>query len=136
MTVPQVWRKIPQYYNLIGKACDCGELYFPPRDVCLKCGKSVLKDHRFQGEGEITTFTVIRTSSPDPEGEITERACRDIPYVLAIVKLEEGPKLTAEIVDCDPKEVKIGMKVSQVFRKINEKSQKGVIQYGYKFKLR
>jgi len=55
--------------------------------------------------------------------------------VLAIIELEEGPKLTAEIVDCSLDEVEIGKKAEGVFRKILEKGKKGVIQYGYKFRF-
>ena len=136
MTVPKIWRKIPQYYNLIGKKCnECDSLYFPPRDICLKCGKKNLSDHRFNGKGEIVTFTVIRTQSPDPEGEIIDLPARDSPYIIAIIKLEEGPSITSEIVDCGIKDVKIGKKVRAVFRKIVEKGEKGVIQYGQKFTL-
>ncbi len=57
------------------------------------------------------------------------------PYILAIIKLKEGPSLTAQIVDCKIDEVKIGSKVKAVFRKIYEEGDKGVILYGYKFKL-
>lgn len=71
----------------------------------------------------------------DPEGEVIDIHAQTIPYILAIVKLEEGPKLTAEIVDCEIDEVKIGKEVGAVFRKIVEKGPHGVIQYGYKFKL-
>ncbi len=54
------------------------------------------------------------------------------PYVLAIVQLDEGPRLTAQIV-CDPLDVKIGMRVRSVFRKLGEEGQDGVIYYGTKF---
>jgi uncharacterized protein len=135
MTVPKIWRKIPEYYNLRGKECTCGELYFPARDVCLKCSSVELMDHLFIGKGEIITFTIIRTSAIDPESETLEKAARNTPYFLAIIKLEEGPMLTSEIVDCDESEIEIGKGVEVVFRKILEKGEKGVIQYGYKFRL-
>ncbi|MBN2423301.1 Zn-ribbon domain-containing OB-fold protein [Candidatus Woesearchaeota archaeon] len=136
MTVPRIWRKIPQYYNLIGKKCQkCNSLYFPPRDVCTHCGEINLQNYKLEGNGEIITFTVIRTPMPDPEGEIIDIPGRQIPYIIAIIKLDQGPCLTSEIVDCSPGEVKIGKKVKSVFRKIVEKGPRGVIQYGCKFKL-
>jgi uncharacterized OB-fold protein len=55
--------------------------------------------------------------------------------VLAIVELEEGPRLTAQVVGVSEKEVKIGDEVEMVFRKIMEDSEEGLIHYGYKFKL-
>ncbi|MEM4397125.1 MAG: Zn-ribbon domain-containing OB-fold protein [Candidatus Woesearchaeota archaeon] len=137
MKVPKIWRKIPESYCLIGKKCkDCNELFFPSREVCQKCGSLNLEDYQFNGRGEIITFTIIRTSV---ETEI-EKPFRKAPYVLGIIKLEEGPMLTAEITDLDYndlnfKELKIGKKVEFVFRKIVEVNEKSVIQYGYKFRL-
>ena len=136
MTVPKIWRKVPEYYNLVGKICpECKTYFFPKRPVCRNCGCADLQDYKFKGKGEIITFTVIRTPISDPEHENLEIPARAIPYNLAIIKLEEGPSLTAEIVDCEESELKIGKKVEVVFRKILEKGPKGVIQYGYKFKI-
>lgn len=136
MAVPKIWRKIPEYYNLIGSRCpECESLFFPARYVCKKCGCFDLHEHKFIGKGKIITFTIIRTPVSDPEHENIEIAMRNIPYALAIIKLDEGPMLTTEIVDCDLEEVDIEKEVEVVFRKILEKGKKGVIQYGYKFRL-
>jgi uncharacterized OB-fold protein len=134
MTVAKIWRKIPEQYNLMGKKCHCcTQLCFPPREVCPKCGCYEMKDFTFSGKGNIATFTIIRTQQS--EEELNENPCRKTPYILSIIQLEEGPMLTAEIVDCGIEEVFIGKKVEVVFRKILEKGEKGVIQYGYKFRL-
>ncbi len=136
MTVPKIWRKTSEYYNLIGKKCtECSSLYFPTREVCLKCGSLDLKNYKFKGKGTIVTFSIIRTAVTDPEGEISEIVFRNTPYIISIIRLDEGPMLTAEIVDCNLIDVEIGNKVEVVFRKLLEKGEKGVIQYGYKFKL-
>ncbi|CEG11697.1 conserved hypothetical protein [groundwater metagenome] len=123
------WRKIPQRYNLVGTQCvTCGTYYFPPRIICPKCRrKGKMDEHKFCGEGEVLTYTLIY--SP-PEGFENIK-----PYLLAIIKLKEGPQLTAQIIDCKPEDVKIGSKVKSVFRKIVEEGDEGVILYGYKFKL-
>ena len=52
--------------------------------------------------------------------------------MLAIVKLDEGPRMTAQIV-CRPDEVKIGMRVKSVFRRIATDGESGIIHYGTKF---
>ena len=54
------------------------------------------------------------------------------PYVLAIVELDEGPRLTTQIA-CNPEEVKIGMRVKSVFRRVTADGESGVIHYGTKF---
>jgi hypothetical protein len=134
MSVAKIWRKIPEHYNLIGRKCSaCSELYFPPREICLKCGCMKMVEHRFSGKGKITTFTIIRTRQS--EDESSDVPCRNIPYALAIVKLSEGPMLTAEIAETDFSDIKIGRNVESMFRKLLEKGERGVIQYGYKFRL-
>jgi len=64
----------------------------------------------------------------------TESFEKQVPYPVAIIKLEEGSQITAQIVDCNIDEIKIGMKVESVFRRIQEDGYTGAIYYGYKFK--
>ena len=52
---------------------------------------------------------------------------------MAIIKLKEGLHLTGQIVDCEPEEVDMGMKVKAVLRRISEDGAAGTIHYGYKF---
>ncbi len=126
MSVARFWRKIPQRYNLIGTKClTCGRYFYPPRTFCPLCrrdGKIV--EHEFSGRGKVITFTVIRSSSDQFE-HLT-------PYVLAIIELEEGSRVTAQVVT-SPEEIKIGMQVKRIFRKISTDGESGVIHYGTKF---
>ena len=126
---PRFWRSIEQRYNLEGVTCgNCGENVFPARTLCPRCRhKSVgkLKPMRYSGFGTVETFTVVH--SP-PQGYELQA-----PYVMAIVKLDEGPRLTAQVVDVPNEQVKVGMRVHKVFRRINQDGESGVIHYGYKF---
>ncbi len=126
MTVARFWRKIPQRYNMIGTKCEtCQRHFFPPRTFCPDCRRSGrIVDHKFAGFGTIVTHTVIYTANEQFEAFT--------PYVLAIVKLDEGPRMTAQIV-CSPDEVKIGMRVKSVFRRIATDGESGIIHYGTKF---
>jgi uncharacterized OB-fold protein len=128
--VPRFWREIPQRYNLIGNQCEvCNKVYFPPRETCPYCRrKSIgkMKDIKFSGKGKVITYTIIHEAPEDFEGQT--------PYPMAIIQLDEGPKLTAQIVDCKVEDVKIGMRVKSTFRKIQEDGYIGAIYYGYKFK--
>ncbi|MCX6776561.1 MAG: OB-fold domain-containing protein [Candidatus Micrarchaeota archaeon] len=54
---------------------------------------------------------------------------------MAIIELEEGPRLTAQVEDCDARDVKIGTPVEMIFRKIQEDGKEGLIHYGFKFKV-
>ncbi|MFN4295192.1 MAG: Zn-ribbon domain-containing OB-fold protein, partial [Thermoflexales bacterium] len=57
------------------------------------------------------------------------------PYTVALVKLEEGPIVTAQLTDVNSKDIKIGMPVEMVTRKIRtDGDERGMIVYGYKFR--
>jgi len=123
------WRRIPERYGLIGSRCEiCGTNYFPVRKICPECRrKGRMKDVRFCGRGKIYSYTVVY--SPPSGFEL------DAPYAMAIVELEEGPRLTAQIEDGRVKDIKIGTPVEMIFRKIQEDGKEGLIHYGFKFKV-
>ncbi|HEX7567043.1 MAG TPA: OB-fold domain-containing protein, partial [Anaerolineaceae bacterium] len=58
-----------------------------------------------------------------------------LPYTVALVKLEEGPMVTAQLTDLGEQPVQIGMPVEMVTRKIrSDADAKGMLIYGYKFR--
>ena len=128
--VPRFWREIPQRYNLIGNQCGaCNRIYFPPRESCPYCRRKSMdkmKNVKLNGKGKIVTYSIIHVAPEQFEGQA--------PYPIGIIQLDEGPCITAQIVDCDLEDVKIGMKVQSTFRKIQEDGYIGAIYYGYKFK--
>lgn len=130
MAIPRFWREIPSRYNFVGSKCgSCGALDFPPRAVCPRCGRrSIGKMERLKlrGRGKVVTFTVVHDA---PKAFEMMK-----PYVLAIVELDEGLRVTSQVIDVDPSEVKIGMPVESAFRKLGEEGEAGVIHYGYKFR--
>jgi scaffold protein (connect acetoacetyl-CoA thiolase and HMG-CoA synthase) len=79
----------------------------------------------FAGTGEVFSFTTLQEP---PEG-FEDQA----PYVLALVKLDEGPLVTAQLTDLDGP-VEIGDRVEMVTRKLSTEGGKGMIVYGYKFR--
>ena len=83
------------------------------------------EQYTFAGTGEVYSFTTLQET---PEG-FDEQA----PYMLALVKLDEGPMITAQITDID-EPVAIGDKVEMVTRKLTTEGARGMIVYGYKFR--
>lgn len=130
--VARFWREIPQRYNFIGNKCEnCEHVYFPPRESCPMCRrKSIgkMKEMKLSGKGEVITYSIIHVGPSGFEEQT--------PYPIAIIKLEEGPQITAQIVDCSLNEIKIGMQVESTFRKIQQDGNTGAIYYGYKFRKR
>ncbi len=129
MAVPRFWREIPSRYNLIGTRCgNCNKAIFPPRYICPFCRRmGKLEPYKLKPRGKIVSYTVMYVAG----GGFEDLA----PYVLAIVELEDGPRLTTQITDCDSTEVKIGDEVEIVFRRMGEEGEEGVLYYGYKARL-
>jgi uncharacterized OB-fold protein len=92
---------------LIQKCSDCGKHQFYPRKVCVHCGSLGVEWAQATGRGIVHTFTVIHRGMPGWREEG--------PYVAAIVELEEGARMTTNVVECSPADVKIDMPVEVVF---------------------
>lgn len=127
--LPLNWRRFPERYKLHGTYCEtCGTAFFPGRMICPNCRrKGKLVEKEMPREGKIYSFTRIHTG---PTGFKHET-----PYYMAIIELSNGARILSQIVDTDPRRVKIGAKAKKVFRKIIEPDKRGVISYGYKFRV-
>jgi len=129
LQLPRDWRLRVERYRLIGGRCtQCGGLAFPRRAVCQECGSTAVEDYCFSGKGEVYSYSVVY-KAPDGFQE-------SVPYVVALIRLEEGPMITAQVTDVDPEEVFIGMSVEVVLRRWRQRGDDGPIVYGYKFRPR
>ena len=127
MDVPRHWRLQTQRYGLIGEECpDCKHKIFPPRDVCPECGSPAHAPYVFSGKGEVYSFSHVYQATASHE----EQA----PYTVAMIKLEEGPLVTAQLTDVNRDEIEIGMPVEMVTRALQSNGERGMIVYGYKFR--
>jgi uncharacterized protein len=128
-SLPLIWRKFPERYNLIGSKCEtCGTSYFPARKICHNCRrKGKLVEEKMPTEGKIISFSKIFSAPTGFE--------QDLPYFLAIIELKNKVHILGQIVNKDDAKVKIGAKTKVVFRKIADKDAEGPIAYGYKFKV-
>jgi uncharacterized protein len=128
MDMPRHWRLRKQRYGLVGEICPhCETKIFPPRDVCPNCGDEAKNLFQFSGRGEVYSFTTVY----DPPAGYEENS----PYTVALVKLEEGPMVTAQLTDLGTDPVSIGTPVEMVTRRLRQDGDKrGMIVYGYKFR--
>lgn len=83
------------------------------------------ESYTFSGGGSIFSFTVLQ--------EPSENFADNAPYYVALVKLDEGPMVLAQLTDIDST-VQIGDRVEMVTRKLTTEGSKGMIVYGYKFR--
>lgn len=125
-TPSRYWREIPQRYRLEANACPkCHLKFFPPRLICPECRSRDLEKTKLAETGKVVTFTVIRT----PPHQFVDQA----PYAVGIVELDDGIRLTAQIVDIAFEDLRVGQRVRVEFRKVFEEGESGILCYGYKF---
>ncbi len=135
MSVARFWREQQNRYNFVGTKCgSCGRFFFPPREICTDCRRKSLgkmENEKLSGSGKIVSYTIVH-DAPDAFKA-------QVPYMMAIVELDEGPRITGQIVNYpqpdNDQDIMIGRKVNSVFRKISADGKSGIIHYGYKFKL-
>jgi uncharacterized OB-fold protein len=92
------------------KCSKCNSLFTPPRPTCPKCSSSRLLWVELSGKGKLATFTVVHVGPAELASET--------PYVVGVVELKEGPKVSCRITGFDPSKpesIKIGSPVSVDF---------------------
>ena len=125
MDLPRYHRLRPAYYRLEGQRCaSCRAVQFPPRTVCRICRERSLEPYRLSGRGTVYSHAEV---AQGPRGFAA-------PYLAALVQLEEGLLVTAQLTDVDPEDVVIGLPVEMVTRRIQEHGAHGYLVYGYKFR--
>lgn len=95
--------------RLLFRQCkSCGKRHFMPRHLCPQCWSDQLEWVQSQGLGSVQTFSVVHRAPTPDFGAHT-------PYVIALIDLDEGPRMFANIVGGDALQVAIGDHVSVVF---------------------
>lgn len=107
------WDAARKHELQIQRCTSCGKHVFYPRYTCPHCGGRQLEWVRASGRGCVYSYTVARRP--------THPAFADgPPLVIAIVELAEGPRMTTNIVGCQPDDVKIGMQVQAAFEDLDD----------------
>ena len=126
MDLAKHWRQRAARYRLEGqRSLTTGAVRFPPEPT-LPAESQQWQPHQLSGAGTVYSFSVVRQPAAGYEDQT--------PYVLALVKLAEGPLITAQLTDCDADDVAIGMPVEMVTRRLRDLGPDGLLIYGYKFR--
>lgn len=118
--IPQVTDELRPFFEgarngrLVVQKCDaCGKLRFPPAVVCAECMSRNLSWVAVSGRGTVYSYTIMhRAYHPAFAGKL--------PYALVVVELEEGGKITSNVVGIDPHRLKCGMPVEVTFENITD----------------
>jgi uncharacterized OB-fold protein len=102
------WEACKKHELRMQRCRQCGHFRFPPSVICPKCTSLAATWEKLSGKGTIYTYILIhRPYHPAFSAEA--------PYNVAVVKLDEGPLLHSNIVDCKNDELRIGMPVEVTF---------------------
>lgn len=95
--------------RLVVRRCrSCGEAHHYPRPFCPSCWSDEVEWVDASGRARLYTYSTVYRNDLPPWPE-------RVPYVAAVVELEEGPRMMTQIVGCEPDEVRIGMELEAVF---------------------
>ena len=94
---------------------ECGTLFLPPRPLCSNCHSTQLEWVELKVKGKLVSFTVIGVG---PSTMLNEGYDRDHPYCSGVVELEEGPRISTQIIGVDvtkPENIQIGTPLTAEF---------------------
>ena len=109
----EYWAACKRRELVVQRCSSCGMHQFYPRVLCTGCSARTLEWVRASGRGAVKSYTVVRRA-------VSEAYVAEVPYVVALIALEEGPTMMSNVVGCDPESVRIGMPVQVVFEDWSE----------------
>ena len=92
---------------------ECERYVYYPRSHCPGCLTRDLEWRELSGAGVVHTYTVARRPTAPPWSD-------DVPQLIAVVELDEGPRLTTELVNVEPDAIAVGMRVRPVFHPVGD----------------
>jgi uncharacterized protein len=91
----------------------CSHVAHYPRPFCPECWSGDVRPLELSGRATLYTYSVVHVNPAPPFGDL-------VPYVAAIVDLEEGPRMMTRLVDVDEAEVRIGMPLQVTFERADD----------------
>jgi hypothetical protein len=92
---------------------DCGHVRFPPALLCARCLSERAEWVALSGRGTVYSWIVVHQSQHPAFNA-------DVPYNVAIIQLDEGPRMHSSIIDCPNDQIAIGMPVTVAFEKVSD----------------
>ncbi len=108
------WEYCKNHELHMQKCAGCGYIRFPPSPLCPKCHSMDFEWVKLSGRGKVYSFIIYRTAFHPAFQD-------DIPYVVAIVQLDEGPRMESNILGCKVEDVRIDMPVEVFFDDVSDK---------------
>ena len=107
------WDAAREEKLILQKCQDCDKHIFYPRIACPHCFSDKIEWVEASGKGTVYSYTVVTNNAPSA-------FIQDMPFVIAIVKLEEGVQMLSNIINCNPDDVECDMPVEVTFEKLDD----------------
>lgn len=107
------WDAAKEEKLVLQKCKACERHIFYPRIACPHCFSDDIEWVEASGRGTLYSFTVVENNAPSA-------FMKDLPFVVALIRLEEGVQMLSNVVDCDFSELRCDMPVEVTFEKLNE----------------
>ena len=105
------WEGLREHKLRLQRCLDCEKLIHYPRSNCPRCLGTNLDWVEVPGTGVIYTYTIARrATAPQFEDEV--------PQKIAVVQLDEGPRITTTLVNVDEASIRVGLRVRPVFQDV------------------
>lgn len=96
------------------RCSDCSNVYFPPRPFCPKCGSRSVAWFTASGHGRLFSYVINHRPAPGFQDEV--------PYAIAVVELDEGPRMMTNLVDIEqtPEALQLDLPLEVTFEQVSE----------------
>lgn len=106
------WEAAGQGELKLQRCLDCGAFRFPPAVLCPECSSRSAEWTAVSGRGKVYSYVVFhRAYHP--------AFAADLPYAVACIELEEGPRLLSNVVGVGPDGIRCDMPVEVVFEPVS-----------------
>jgi len=125
--VPRYWRNLSFKYRLVGWKCNhCGTFHHSKPIVCKRCRSRDFMEVELPKTGRLIAYTIVN-SAPKEFNDSS-------PYIIGLIELDDGTRIISQLTDFKEDELREGVRVEAVFRRIRVNGEQGIIEYGYKFR--
>jgi uncharacterized protein len=107
------WQAAREHRLALPKCDECNKFWFPPSRTCPHCLSSTFSFQNVSGKGKVFSFVTFHRVYRPAFSE-------DVPYVVALIELDEGPRLLSNIMGISHDEVRCEMRVEAIFDDYDE----------------
>ncbi|MEE8413524.1 MAG: Zn-ribbon domain-containing OB-fold protein [Dehalococcoidales bacterium] len=105
------WNACKQHELKMQKCLQCGEFIYPASPMCPHCQSFESEWVKLSGKGSVYSYIIVRRATNPAFAE-------EVPYTVAIIETEEGPRITSNVIGIKPEDVRVDMPVEVVFEDV------------------